>query len=156
MSGTSTIQIYNGLGVSSAVPVPLAPYAPGIFQYSSESGAAEGVITHADYSLVTAADPAAPGEEIIVWMTGFGDVAVIPDTGFGTPLGVTATLLPTATLSGAPITVNYAGLTYGAIGLAQVAVTLPATLPAGNPLSLVVTAGGVSSQSVSLWVEANP
>jgi xyloglucan-specific exo-beta-1,4-glucanase len=156
LSGTSTIQIYNGLGVSSAVPVPLAPYAPGIFQYSSESGAAEGVITHADYSLVTAADPAAPGEEIIVWMTGFGDVAVIPDTGFGTPLGVTATLLPTATLSGAPITVNYAGLTYGAIGLAQVAVTLPATLPAGNPLSLVVTAGGVSSQSVSLWVEANP
>jgi uncharacterized protein (TIGR03437 family) len=153
LAGTSTIQIYNGLGVSEAVPVMLSPYAPGIFEYSQAVGDTEGVITHADYSLVSAAQPAVPGEQIIVWMTGFGDVAVVPDSGFGSPLGATVTTLPTATLSGFGVTVTYAGLTYGAIGLAQVQIQLPATLPAGNPLSLQVTAGGTASQMVPLWVK---
>jgi uncharacterized protein (TIGR03437 family) len=48
--------------------------------------------------------------------------------------------------------VTYAGLTYGAIGLAQAQVKLPETLPAGNPLSLQLTDGGYSSQIVPLWV----
>jgi uncharacterized protein (TIGR03437 family) len=49
--------------------------------------------------------------------------------------------------------VTYAGLTYGAIGLTQVQVQLPGTLPAGNPLSLQITAGDSSSQVVPLWVK---
>jgi len=86
-------------------------------------------------------------------MTGFGDVTVVPDTGFGSPLGATVTALPTASLAGTDVTVTYAGLTYGAIGLTQVQVQLPGTLPAGNPLSLQITAGGSSSQVVTLWVK---
>jgi uncharacterized protein (TIGR03437 family) len=68
-------------------------------------------------------------------------------------LGATATTLPTASLSGANATVTYAGLTYGAIGLAQVQIILPNPLPAGNPLSLQIDAGGASSQVVTLWVK---
>ena len=153
LAGTSSIQIYNGLGVSDAVSVTLSPYAPGVFQYSPAAGDTEGVITHKDYSLVTAANPAVPGDQIVVWMTGFGDVTVVPDTGFGSPLDATVTTLPTASLAGTDVTVTYAGLTYGAIGLTQVQVQLPGTLPAGNPLSLQITAGGSSSQVVTLWVK---
>ena len=153
MAGTSSIQVYNGLGVSETVPVTLSPYAPGVFQYSLAAGDTEGVVTHADYSLVTAAAPAVPGEEIVVWMTGFGDVAVVPNSGFESPLGATVTTLPTATLAGANATVIYAGLTYGAIGLTQVVVELPATIPAGNPQPLQITAGDSSSQIVPLWVK---
>lgn len=153
LAGTSSIQVYNGFGVSQTVPVTLSPYAPGIFQYSLAASDAEGVITHADYSLITAAAPAVPGEQIVVWMTGFGDVAVVPNTGFASPLGATVTTLPTATVTGANATVIYAGLTYGAIGLTQVVVKLPGTFPAGNPLSLQITAGGASSQTVRLWVK---
>jgi uncharacterized protein (TIGR03437 family) len=153
LAGTSNIQVYNGLGVSQPVSATLTPYAPGIFQYYPAAGDAESVITHADYSLVTAAKPAVPGENIVVWMTGFGDVAVVPQTGFGSPLRATATTLPMASLAGANVTVVYAGLTYGAIGLTQVQIQLPGTLPAGNPLSLQVTAGGSASQAVTLWVK---
>jgi uncharacterized protein (TIGR03437 family) len=153
LSGTSNIQVYNGLGVSELVPVTLTPDAPGIFQYSPAAGDTEGVITHADYSLVTAAKPAVPGEDVVVWMTGLGDVAVVPETGFVSPLGATVTTLPTASLAGQNATVTYAGLTYGAIGLTQVQIQLPVTLPAGDPLSLLVTAGGSSSQIVPLWVK---
>jgi uncharacterized protein (TIGR03437 family) len=152
LSGFANIQVYNGLGVSGVVPVTLYSYAPGIFEYSL-AGETEGIITHADYSLITATSPAVPGEQIIVWMTGFGDVAVVPDTGFGSPSGATATTPPTVSLSGTIATVTYAGLTYGAIGLAQVQIQLPVTLPAGNPLSLQITAGTSSSQTVPLWVQ---
>ena len=89
----------------------------------------------------------------MVWMTGFGDVAVVPQTGFGSPLGATAITLPMASLAGANVPVIYAGLTYGAIGLTQVQIQLPGTLPAGNPLALQVTAGGSASQAVTLWVK---
>jgi uncharacterized protein (TIGR03437 family) len=153
LAGTSSIQVYNGLGVSNALAVTLSPYAPGIFQYYPTSSDTEGVITHLDYTLVTSAKPAVPGENIVVWMTGFGDVAVVPDTGFGSPLGATATALPTGSLAGANVTVTYAGLTYGAIGLTQVQLILPDPLPAGNPLNLQVTAGGSSSQPIPLWVK---
>ncbi len=153
LAGTSSIQVYNGLGVSNAVPVMLSPNAPGIFEYSVAPGATEGVITHADYRLVTAANPAVSGEQVTVWMTGFGNVAVVPDTGFGSPLGATLTSLPKASLSGSDVHVTYAGLSYGAIGLAQVQIQLPDTLPAGNPLSLLIAIGGSSSQSVLLWVK---
>jgi uncharacterized protein (TIGR03437 family) len=85
-------------------------------------------------------------------MTGFGDVAVAPESGFGSPLGATASELPAASLSGTNVVVTYAGLTYGAIGLAQVQIILPNPLPAGNPLSLQIAAGGASSQVVTLWV----
>jgi uncharacterized protein (TIGR03437 family) len=68
-------------------------------------------------------------------------------------LDATVTTLPTASLAGTDVTVTYAGLTYGAIGLTQVQVQLPGTLPAGNPLSLQITAGGSSSQVVPLWVK---
>jgi uncharacterized protein (TIGR03437 family) len=139
--------------VSDAVPVTLSPYAPGIFQYSPAAGDTEGVITHADYSLVTAANPAVPGEQVVVWMTGFGDVAVVPDTGYGSPLGATAGTLPVASLSGTNATVTYAGLTYGAIALAQVQIILPSPLPGSNPLSLQIAAGGSSSQVIPLWVK---
>ena len=153
LTGTSSIQVYNGLGVSNAVPVTLSPYAPGVFEYSPSADDTEGVITHADYSLVTKASPAVPGEDIVVWMTGFGDVAVVPDTGFESPLGATVAALPTAAVGETDAKVIYAGLTYGAIGLTQVVVTLPATLPAGNPLSLQISVSGSSSQSVPLWVK---
>jgi uncharacterized protein (TIGR03437 family) len=153
LAGSSNIQVYNGLGVSQPVTVTLSLYAPGVFQYYPAAGDLESVITHDDYSLVTAAKPAVPGENIVVWMTGFGDVAVVPQTGFGSPLGATAITLPMASLAGANVPVIYAGLTYGAIGLTQVQIQLPGTLPAGNPLALQVTAGGSASQAVTLWVK---
>jgi hypothetical protein len=78
----------------------------------------------------------------------FGDVSVVPDTGFASPLKATLTMLPMASLAGANVTVICAVLTYGAIGLTQVQIELPGTLRAGNPLSLQVTGWGVLRSQV--------
>jgi hypothetical protein len=48
---------------------------------------------------------------------------------------------------------TYAGLTYGAIGSAQVQIILPNPLPASDPLSLADRGRGSSSQVVPLWAK---
>ncbi len=150
-TGSVTMRVYNGLGASTEISVPVQANAPGIFAYQSQ-GELEGVITHADYSLVTEASPAVAGEEIVIWMTGFGGVSQVPGTGFPSSSNSLVDGNPVVTVAGTTAMLNYAGLTAGAIGLAQVQATLPSTLPAGNPLSLTVSIAGAASQTVNLWV----
>jgi len=151
-TGTVNVRVYNGLGASAEVAVPVQINAPGVFAYESAQGL-DGVITHADYSLVTQSSPAVAGEEVIVWMTGFGGVSTLPLSGYPTDPGVLVSGVPAVVVSGTSAQLDYAGLTAGAVGLAQVQVTLPNPLPAGNPLALTVSLDGVASQTVNLWVQ---
>ena len=61
----------SGTTASAAVPVGIADGAPGVFTLDS-SGTGRAVITHADFSLVNDASPAAPGETLVAWVTGLG------------------------------------------------------------------------------------
>jgi uncharacterized protein (TIGR03437 family) len=106
------------------------------------------LVTHADGTLVSAASPAEAGEEIVIWAFGLGQTTPAPKTGQASPT-------PAATLSSSlylqfdfrinamssspfinqaspvPIpTPDFAGLTPGQLGLYQINVTLPSTLPA--------------------------
>lgn len=109
--------------------------APGIFTLPDGSGA----IQHAlDYRLVTAQNPASPGETIIVYLTGLGSVRPPVATG-------TAATAPTPIFGycHTPPTVNvgdvlYAGLTPGFAGLYQMNVRLSSSLQSG-PTPLYVT-----------------
>jgi len=56
-------------------------YALGIFFYEREPGVRDPVITHADGSLVTPANPARAGEVVIVYATGVGGLKNPPPTG---------------------------------------------------------------------------
>ena len=66
-------QTPEGTIVSAAVPVALANGAPGIFSLSG-TGEGAGVVVHADFSPVTEASPALPGEALTVFATGLGTV----------------------------------------------------------------------------------
>jgi uncharacterized protein (TIGR03437 family) len=154
LSGTVQVLVYNGRGVSNPVTVPVTGDAFGVFEYYDSAGTVEGVITHADYTLITASHPASAGETIVLWGTGFGNIAgMAPQSGFPSMGGNTETNPVTVSLSGASPTVSYSALTQGSVGLGQMNVVLPATLPAGNPLSLTVTVGGNTSPPVPLWVQ---
>jgi uncharacterized protein (TIGR03437 family) len=100
---------------------------PGIFTLADGSGA----IQHAsDYSLVTAANPAAPGETIVIYATGLGPVSTTVADGIPAPgadpvqqlcqpssvmLGGTA-----GNFGGTPANILYAGLAPGYVGIYQV------------------------------------
>ncbi len=120
---------------SSPVAVPLALTSPTIFS-ADLSGAGLGIITHADFSLVTAANPAAAAEVVVVWATGLGSASP------GLELWV----------GGAKAEVLFAGPHPLWPGLYQINVRLPTALGRGPavPISLVSREG--TSDTVELAI----
>jgi uncharacterized protein (TIGR03437 family) len=110
------------------------------------------VVHQSDGSPVSAAEPAVAGETLVVYMAGLG--AVNADVGFGaaasTSPPVSTVVTPQVTLEGTPITVVFSGLAPGYVGLYQVSVVMPATLPQGGLANLTVSATGSPAASVPI------
>jgi uncharacterized protein (TIGR03437 family) len=151
-------------GTSNAVTITSQTLDPGIFEYPSGcTSNCPPIATHADYTPAQANGviaglttvPAAPGETIILWGSGFGPTT--PAIPYGTAVPSTPVFSTSsnvsATLNGAPITVyqNLAYLTSGIAGVYQIGVTVPAGLANGT-YPLVTTINGVSSPTLYLVV----
>jgi uncharacterized protein (TIGR03437 family) len=136
---SATIVVQNGTAASNKVTVPVAASSPGIYAIN-EAGSGPGAILHADYTLVSAAQPAISGETVLVYLTGMG--AVSPTVADGTaggsnPLNRTTISPVNVYVGGQPATVVYSGLAPGYPGLYQINVTLPALAVSGNvPLAI--------------------
>jgi uncharacterized protein (TIGR03437 family) len=111
--------------------LPTVTTPPGIFTLDGTYGA----IQHAsNYGLVTSADPALPGEAIILYATGLGPVS--PPVPSGSPAAFVpisrTTAAPQVTISGLPAQVLFSGLVPGTVGLYQLNVLVPAGVPGGD------------------------
>jgi len=138
--------------VSETFNLLLNDYAPGVFDFRL-GGATRTIATHADGRLITPDAPAAPGETIVVYGTGFGPVDVLQQNGVAagaSPLAQTL-VRPQAFVGGREAAVVFAGLTPSFVGLYQANVTLPQSLPAGD-LALRLRANGVESNETVLAV----
>ncbi len=132
------VETGNG-GRSNTVTVPVAPTAPGVFSQDL-SGSGPGAILHADYSLVTPARPAHPGETVLVYLTGLGAVnpGVADGTaGGGNPLSLVAAPLAVY-VGGSPASVQFAGLAPGFPGLYQINITIPADVIVTGSVPLAI------------------
>jgi uncharacterized protein (TIGR03437 family) len=149
--------VTNAGQTSNTVGVTVGDYAVGVFTYTRTSSAVDPVVTHANYQLVTPANPALPNEALIVYATGIGKLTDRPSTGAlasSSPLA-TAWDEPTVTVGGSPAQVLFAGLAPDFVGLAQLNIQLPANVPAGN-LAMRIESPGDSSPSVNLAVGNAP
>jgi len=165
--GPVQVTVTTAGGTSNAVTITSQQDSPGIFEWPVAPGGSvnQPVATHSDYTYAAANGsitglttvPAAPGETIVIWGSGFGPTS--PATPFGTAVPATPTFSTvgnvTVTLNNAPLTVyqNLAFLTASVAGEFQIAVTLPATLANGS-YPIVTTIGGVSSPPLMLTVAA--
>ena len=120
----------------------LTQASPGIFTVDG-SGSGDGVIVHADNSLVRGAQPAIAGEQVVIYANGLG--ATSPPFATGTSANqMNTTILPvTVTIGEKPAAVTYRGLTQGSVGLYQVNVIVPSGLTGSQ--SVVITVGGAYS-----------
>jgi uncharacterized protein (TIGR03437 family) len=121
------------------VTIQKSQFAPAFLTVNGTSVAA----LHADYSLVSATAPAAPGETILLYGEGFGPTTPPQPTG-----QVVATAAPLAnnvqiTIGGQPASVQFAGLVES--GLYQFNVTVPALTNGDAPV--LATIGGIATQS---------
>lgn len=154
-AGPAAVLVERG-GVPSAIrAAAVRTNAPGIFTYQPAADATAPVIVHLDGSVVTPASPARAGEPLVIFATGVGGLSDPPATGEASaaaPLAA-STVDPTVTVGGAPAAVLFAGLTPGFVGLLQINVQLPESLPAGDELELVAAFGPDAAQTVMLAVK---
>ena len=147
---------------SPAEQVQVALYAPALFviPQAPPAPAVPIIQRFPDFSLISSANPAAPGDVLIVYLTGVGGVTNPPPTGAAptdNPLSVSLESA-TATIGGAAAAVSFTGLAPGLVGAGQVNIQLPNPLPAptqgpaGPTLTLVVTIAGGMSLPVELPV----
>jgi uncharacterized protein (TIGR03437 family) len=137
---TATIVVQNGTANSNTVTVPVAVTSPGVFSLD-QSGTGSGAIVHsATGEVVNAANPAVPGEIVLVYLTGMGAVSPSIADGAastGSPLNKTVAV-PTLYIADQQASVGFSGLAPGFPGLYQFNVTIPATLSSTGNLPLAI------------------
>jgi uncharacterized protein (TIGR03437 family) len=141
--GSVTVQVTANQVVSNSMTAQQQQFSPSFFTVGGSTVAA----VHANGTLVSTSSPAAPGEEIVLYGTGFGPTN--PATSTGQLVTTSAALANTVqfTIGGvtlAPSSVEFAGLVEA--GLYQFNVTVPASLKSGDA-AVVATIGGVNTQS---------
>ena len=130
--------------------IGIADVAPAIFP---------SAITHADGTLVSATAPVSPGETLVIYMTGLGQVDGTIGAGQAAPSSpLLRVVAPVAVQFGstAQIIPDFAGLAPGFVGLYQVNVAIPQNLPA-MVYPLRVWVKGISSNTQNIPVQSpNP
>jgi len=141
--GTGTVTITVAVAGQTAMQtLRLAQASPGIFTVNG-SGAGDGVILHADNTLVSAVKPATAGEEVVIYATGLG--ATTPSFATGTTANqVNTTAMPVSvTIGGQNAPVLSSVLTQGLVGLYQVNAIVPSGITGSQPV--VITVGSTFS-----------
>ncbi len=130
----------------NVVTVPLQDYTPALYVNTGNIATAQNA---ADYSLITASNPAVQGQSIILYVNGLGPTNNQPASGAEAPASpnlATTKTTPVVTIGGKPATVQFSGLTPPYVGLYQVNVQVPTGLTSGNqPITIAI--GGATSPS---------
>ena len=151
---TARIVLRNNGTPSNEVQVPIAPTSPGIFS-RSQTGLGPAVITHADFSLVTTDDPALPGETVIIFLTGLGEVDPAVSDGTAAPSDrlsyVTDPDLQVLFGREAGV-IQFAGAAPGFVGLYQINVTIPETVLVGSAVFVAIQTSNGYSDMVDIAI----
>jgi uncharacterized protein (TIGR03437 family) len=137
--GQAVVQVtIDGLA-GPAVSLMLAPAAPGLFQLDPHNA----IATEADGTVVTPVSPAQPGDIVILYATGLGEVT--PPAIYGQLPTAAAPLIAGADLSilldGVAVdsqAIAYAGVAPGFAGLYQINLTLPASTGSNPEIRLQI------------------
>jgi uncharacterized protein (TIGR03437 family) len=159
-TGNVSVTVTNANGTSSAVTATVQTVQPAFFLWPGNYAVATTLnyglaVKNGTFSGATTT-PAAPGEVIVLWGTGFGPTNPVAPAGVATP-STTAynTASPvTVTVGGVPATVYGAALAAGDAGLYQVAIQIPTPLANGD-YPVVAKISGAQSPSTTLITVQN-
>jgi len=135
----------------AAIPFAVASVAPGIFA----SGPNQAGVRNADGTSNSPDNPAAPGSQITVYLTGQG--AVVPPVPTGAPAPLQPISRPaypvTATVGGVQAAVVLAGLCANSVGTLEVQLRLPMIDSGSYPL--LISIDGVTSNARQVSISGN-
>ena len=143
-NGTLTVS-YNGL--SGSTPIVVVASAVGILT-QNETGKGPASATHVNNQLITATNAANSNEEIQIYATGGGQTSPSSSTGGVAQVAASIVLPASVTIGGVNAQVLYAGNAPGEVeGVVQINAMVPPSVTPGAALPVLVTIGGISSQT---------
>ena len=149
VGGSATLALHTPGGSTPAMNVNIQPNAPAVFR-SGTAGPVTGIATvyrNSNRQLVTLSNPIHVNDTITIYATGLGAVKPTVATGSAgpaKPLAV-ATVLPTVSLGGVGLILEYAGLAPGLVGVDAIELKVPGSVPTGISIPLVISQGGVET-----------
>jgi uncharacterized protein (TIGR03437 family) len=168
--GQINFQIPPGIVPGTAVPAQLTKpdgttlltalnitaAAPGIFTLL-QNGQGQAALLNQDNSQNFGTNPATRGSVIQIFATGGGDTTPTLMPGEAAPASgnplVLTNVQPTVTIGGQSAQVLFSGMAPGFVGLWQINAQIPQNVTPGNAVPLVVNAGGVASNTVTIAVQ---
>lgn len=152
--GAGVLRVRTPNGTAEAA-ITLAPAAPAILRVPRGGSLVPAILRHPVGVLVSQDSPAVPGETLIVYLTGLGAVSALLNAGQPAPGPLAVRHEVEVRLGDLGLRPTFAGLAPSFVGLYQVNVPLPPTLPPGAyPLRIV--AAGAASEPVIVPVKASP
>jgi uncharacterized protein (TIGR03437 family) len=139
-TGNTALQVSGTNGAASAT-VAVSATSPGIFTLGSL-----GAILNPDGTLNGPTNPASRGQYVSLYCSGLGATTLKAGLQI-------ANVTPSVVLNGTTATPSYAGLVAGFVGLYQVNVTIPASLPPNLTGTIAIQQGTQVSNSVPIAVE---
>jgi uncharacterized protein (TIGR03437 family) len=149
VDGNATMTLHTPGGVSDNFNFSVLPTAPSVFR-SGIAGPMTGLATVVradDGELVTPTNPIHYNDTIVIYATGLGRTSPAVDSGVPAPTDqLSSAVVPlSVTLGGRDLTVLFAGLAPGGVGLYQINATVPGGITQGLEIPLVITQGGNST-----------
>lgn len=149
LSGTATLNVHTPSGVSANYSFSVQPAAPSVFM-SGAAGPETGLATifrDDDNQLVTPTNPIHPKDYITIFLTGMGQTSPPVVEGQAAPVNPLAQtiLQPGVTLGDVSLTVTFAGLVPGEVGVYQINAYVPTGLSGGLAVPLVINQGSLAT-----------
>lgn len=150
IEGNVTLILRTPGGVSDNFNLTLLPNAPSIFR-TSVAGLGAGVPTIVrarNQELVTLSNPIHRDDTITIYLTGLGNTlpaieAGVPASSSPSP---TAVVPPSVRIGNEELTIEFAGLAPGQVGVYQINAYVPRSVPLGLDVPLTVRQGGQATQ----------
>lgn len=148
-TGDASLILRTPGGSSDTYRLRIVPGAPSVFR-SGTAGPDTGIATiirGSNNELVTLSNPVHPGDDLVIYATGLGRTD--PEVPVGTPAPfeplARALNTPAISLGGVALPVYYAGLTPGLVGVYQINVVVPRTVPTGFDMPLRIAQGATDT-----------
>ncbi|MGP8245127.1 MAG: hypothetical protein ACLQVN_11490 [Bryobacteraceae bacterium] len=158
VAGNSSVSIHTPGGISNNYNFTVGVAAPSVFM-SGTAGPLTGlptVVRANNNQLVTPTNPVYYNDTLVIYLNGMGMTSPQVTAGSAAPSSplASAVIQPTVTLGGVNLSVSYAGLVPGEVGVYQINATVPYGVPQGLSVPLAINQGGVGS-SVNVRVVGN-
>jgi uncharacterized protein (TIGR03437 family) len=150
-SGNVTMVVHTPGGVSDNFNLVVANTSPAVF-LSGVAGpetALPTVVRSSNNLLATESNPVHHDDILVIYLTGMGAVSPVVGDGQPSPSDPLAFALaaPTVTLGGVDLPVYYAGLAPGQVGVYQINVNVPRSVPQGLSVPLVIGQGTINNST---------